>query len=85
MNKASISTTKGAKLRRDIKRHLGVYVLALFPFIYYVVFKYIPIFNAQIAFKDFMALDGVLGSKWVGLKNFKTFFHSFYFVFQSIF
>lgn len=79
MNKASISTTKGAKLRRDIKRHLGVYVLALFPFIYYVVFKYIPIFNAQIAFKDFMALDGVLGSKWVGLKNFKTFFHSFYF------
>lgn len=79
MNKASISTTKGAKLRRDIKRHLGVYVLALFPFIYYVVFKYIPIFNAQISFKDFMALDGVLGSKWVGLKNFKTFFHSFYF------
>lgn len=79
MNKTEISTTKSTKLKRDIKRHLGVYVLALFPFIYYIIFKYIPIFNAQIAFKDFMALDGVLGSKWTGLKNFKTFFHSFYF------
>lgn len=79
MNNTSISNSKGAKLRRDIKRHLGVYVLAFVPFIYYLVFKYIPIFNAQIAFKDFMALDGVLGSKWVGLKNFKTFFNSFYF------
>lgn len=79
MNKTEISTTKSTKLKRDIKRHLGVYVLALFPFIYYIIFKYIPIFNAQIAFKDFMALDGVLGSKWAGLKNFKTFFHSFYF------
>ncbi|MGN0906672.1 MAG: ABC transporter permease [Bullifex sp.] len=79
MDTPSISVSKGAKLRRDIKRHLGVYVLALVPFVYYVVFKYVPIFNAQIAFKDFMALDGVLGSKWVGLKNFRTFFDSFYF------
>ena len=79
MSNMSLPNSKGAKLRRDIKRHFGVYVLALVPFIYYLVFKYIPIFNAQIAFKDFMALDGVLGSKWVGLKNFKTFFNSFYF------
>jgi putative aldouronate transport system permease protein len=56
-----------------------VYALLVIPFVYYVLFKYLPIWNGQIAFKDFMALDGVLGSKWVGLTNFATFFKSFYF------
>ncbi len=64
---------------RDIRRHASVYGLLLIPFVYYVIFKYLPIWNGQIAFKDFMPLDGVLGSAWVGLKNFETFFKSFYF------
>jgi len=66
-------------LWRDIKRHKSVYVLLIIPLIYYIIFKYVPIWNGQIAFKDFMALDGVLGSKWVGFENFKVFFNSFYF------
>jgi len=73
--------TGGARkeLWRDIRRHASVYGLLLIPLIYYVIFKYLPIWNGQIAFKDFMPLDGVLGSRWVGLKNFETFFKSFYF------
>jgi putative aldouronate transport system permease protein len=51
----------------------------LIPLAYYILFKYVPIWNGQIAFRDYMALDGVLGSKWVGLANFKDFIHSFYF------
>jgi len=66
-------------LWREIKRHKSVYLLLIVPFIYYVIFKYFPIWNGQIAFKDFMPLDGVLGSKWIGLANFQTFFRSFYF------
>jgi putative aldouronate transport system permease protein len=66
-------------LVKDIKRHASVYALLVIPFIYYVVFKYLPIWNGQIAFKDFMPLDGVLGSAWVGFDNFITFFKSFYF------
>lgn len=64
---------------KDIRRHASVYALLAIPFAYYVIFKYLPIWNGQIAFKDFMPLDGVLGSRWVGLKNFETFFKSFYF------
>jgi len=67
-------------LWREVKRHKSVYFLLVIPFIYYVIFKYFPIWNGQIAFKDFMPLDGVLRSKWVGLANFQTFFRSFYFV-----
>ncbi|WP_304224577.1 sugar ABC transporter permease [Gracilinema caldarium] len=64
---------------KEIKRHIPIYLLMAIPLLYYIIFKYIPIWNSQIAFKDFMALDGVLGSKWVGFENFKTFFGSFYF------
>ena len=67
------------RLWKDIRRHASVYALMVIPFIYYVIFKYVPIWNGQIAFKDFRPLDGVLGSPWVGLANFKTFFNSFYF------
>lgn len=73
------SVAPGWNLIRDIRRHASVYVLLFIPFIYYVLFKYLPIWNGQIAFKDFMALDGVLGSRWVGFDNFLTFFRSFYF------
>ncbi|MDR2793557.1 MAG: ABC transporter permease subunit [Treponema sp.] len=69
----------GKKLGWEIRRHFSVYLLLLIPLAYYVIFKYIPIWNGQIAFKDFMPLDGVVGSRWVGFQHFLTFFHSFYF------
>ena len=66
-------------LWRDIKRHKSVYILLVIPFVYYFIFKYVPIWNGQIAFKDFMPLQGVLGSKWIGLENFRVFTSSYYF------
>jgi putative aldouronate transport system permease protein len=47
--------------------------------IYFAIFKYGPLWNAQIAFKDFKPLLGVWGSPWVGFKHFETFINSFYF------
>ncbi|MFA7559917.1 MAG: ABC transporter permease subunit [Sphaerochaeta sp.] len=70
---------KPSELKREVRRHASVYALLIIPLIYYITFKYVPIFNGQIAFKDYMALDGVLGSRWIGLTHFKTFIHSYYF------
>ena len=67
------------RLYREIVRYRSVYLLVLLPMIYYVIFKYVPIWNAQIAFKDFRAVQGVVGSPWIGLEHFTEFFHSFYF------
>jgi putative aldouronate transport system permease protein len=64
---------------REVKRHRSVYFLLVIPMVYYIIFKYFPIWNGQIAFKDFMPLDGVMGSKWIGFANFQSFFRSFYF------
>jgi len=38
------------------------------------VFAYLPMFGIIIAFKDYRAYQGVLGSQWVGLKNFQYLF-----------
>lgn len=78
MDKQKISIPKRNVLK-DIRRHGSVYALLAIPLIYYTVFKYLPIWNGQIAFKDFMPLEGVLGSRWIGMDNFITFFKSFYF------
>ena len=66
--------------RRDFKVNYQLYILVLLPVIYIFVFKYIPMYGAQIAFRDFSASKGIWGSKWVGMKFFLKFFDSLYFV-----
>ena len=62
-----------------IKRHWQMYVFALFPFAYLVIFKYVPMVGIQIAFKDFTMAGGIYHSRWVGLYQFHKFFGSFQF------
>lgn len=74
--------------QRSIWRQRWLYMLMLPTLIYFLIFKYMPIWNAQIAFKDFKPLLGVSGSPWVGLQHFETFTNSFYFdqlMFNTIF
>jgi putative aldouronate transport system permease protein len=59
---------------RSFRRHWQLYLLILIPLGYFVVFKYVPMVNAVIAFKDYSVIDGIWGSPWVGLKHFLTFF-----------
>ncbi len=77
--KAVENKRRRSRLSREIGRHRSIYLLALLPMIYYIIFKYVPIWNAQIAFKDFRAVQGVVGSPWIGFANFKEFFDSFFF------
>ncbi len=46
---------------------------------YFIIFQYLPLWNAQIAFKDFKPLLGVWKSPFIGFDHFVTFFKSFYF------
>ncbi|WP_235008295.1 ABC transporter permease [Microbacterium timonense] len=61
-------------LRRSLRRHWQLYLLILIPLAYFVIFKYIPMANTVIAFKDYNVVDGVWGSDWVGFKHFERFF-----------
>jgi putative aldouronate transport system permease protein len=72
MNKrAKTSSAKLKNLISDIKRDAYLYLLLLFPMLYYFVFKYIPMYGVTIAFKDYNMFQGILQSSWVGLDVFK--------------
>ena len=68
-----------ANLGRTLYKYRWLYFMMLPGLIYFTVFRYGPLWNAQIAFKDFKPLLGVWESPWAGFKHFNTFFHSFYF------
>ncbi|OHD74223.1 MAG: polysaccharide ABC transporter ATP-binding protein [Spirochaetes bacterium RBG_13_68_11] len=68
-----------ARTLRVIWRHRAIYVMLAAPLLYFLIFRYAPLWNAQIAFKDFSPIDGVMRSPWIGFRHFLTFFHSIYF------
>ncbi|HSN43793.1 MAG TPA: sugar ABC transporter permease, partial [Propionibacteriaceae bacterium] len=43
------------------------------------MFKYWPMYGAQIAFRNYSPAGGFFGSPWVGLKHFERFINSFQF------
>lgn len=54
-------------------RSWQLYLLALPAVVYVFIFNYMPMYGVVIAFKDFRANKGILGSNWVGLKHFVRF------------
>lgn len=65
---------KKESLKNHIIKHKYMYIMLIPAVIYYIVFHYIPMYGATIAFKDFNAMQGILGSEWVGLQHFKQLF-----------
>lgn len=62
---------------RYVKTNWQLYVVFLLPaLLITVIFKYIPMGGVLLAFKDYSAMQGVLGSPWVGFKYFERFLSS---------
>ena len=67
---------------RTVKQMLGIwqlYVLISVPLAFLIVFNYIPMLGAQLAFRDYSPLQGIWGSPWIGGVEFQIFFNSPYF------
>lgn len=56
-----------------IKKQKVLFFMLLPGLILTFVFKYIPMYGVLIAFKDYNPLRGILGSDWVGFKEFARF------------
>ncbi len=67
------------RLQIDLAKHWMLYLLALPAVAVIAVFSYAPMYGVVIAFKNFKPAYGILGSPWVGLKNFSRFFSSYQF------
>ena len=64
----------GKPLGKRILENWQLYLLLLIPVTLTIIYKYIPMYGIQIAFRDFKASRGYLGSEWVGLYWFRRFF-----------
>jgi putative aldouronate transport system permease protein len=56
-------------------KHKALYLLMLPGILYYIIFKYMPMYGVIIAFQDYSIGKGIMGSKYVGLKHFIEFFY----------
>ena len=75
MPAGSVAVNKRS-LKKRIRNNWQLYAMLLIPVILTVIYKYIPMYGIQIAFRDYKASSGMLGSEWVGWKWFERFFTS---------
>lgn len=68
------ATPGGKSLKRRIIDNWQLYAMLLVPVVLTVIYKYIPMYGIQIAFRDYKASRGMFGSEWVGLEWFERFF-----------
>lgn len=68
--------TKKRSGLKNIKKYLPFYLMGLPAIIYIIINNYMPLYGLQIAFKNYRVVDGISGSEWCGLDNFKYLFAS---------
>ena len=72
-NGRAVSVRK-ISLGKRIKQHWQLYALLLIPLVLTIVYKYVPMYGIQIAFRDYKPSRGFSGSEWVGLEWFERLF-----------
>ena len=73
-NQPNAKKSMGKRISVEVKRHWQLYLMLVLPVTYLIIFAYLPMGGAVIAFKYYSIRGGIWGSEWVGLKHFKNFF-----------
>jgi ABC-type polysaccharide transport system permease subunit len=63
----------GRCIAREMQKNWTLYLLVAVPLAYLIIFKYIPIYGIQIAFKNYSPVRTFSNSPWVGLRHFQRF------------
>lgn len=61
---------------QHMKRDRQLLILFIPCLLFYIIFRYGPLYGLIIAFKDYSVFTGIMESDWVGLKHFEKFFSS---------
>ncbi|RED66424.1 carbohydrate ABC transporter membrane protein 1 (CUT1 family) [Cohnella phaseoli] len=70
----AVNTQGADDVARRISKYKMLYVMLLPAVVFLIIFNYIPMYGATIAFKDFWMTKGILGSPWVGFEHFERLF-----------
>lgn len=74
--KATAERSFAKRIKRDFRKNKVKYLIVALPVLFYIIFYYIPLYGAIIAFQDFSPRLGITGSEWVGFRHFIDFFQS---------
>lgn len=67
---AALKSEKRKRLLNQLLSQKFLYLMILPGLIYFIVFKYVPMWGLIIAFQDYQPFLGIFGSEWVGFKHF---------------
>ena len=59
------------KFLKQVKQNGPLILMTIPGIVHFIMFNYIPMFGILIAFKNFNYAQGIFGSPWAGLNNFK--------------
>lgn len=79
IKKTNKSTSLFGRIKKELSVNRYLYILAVPVVLYYLLFCFGPMTGIVIAFKNYQLSEGIIGSKWVGLKYFSEFFNGMYF------
>ncbi|WNR45953.1 ABC transporter permease [Paenibacillus roseipurpureus] len=71
-----MNTTLVTHTLLKLNRQKYLFMLLLPGLVYFIIFKYVPMYGVVLAFKEFNPMDGILGSPWAGMKYFNQIFQS---------
>lgn len=66
----------GQRLKKDLKDHWQLYLMALPVVVYFLIFNYAPMAGIVMAFQKYSMRKGIFGSELIGFENFIRFFSS---------
>lgn len=81
-NILNIKSQSRKNLWKKIKKFKALYIMLLPGLIWFIIFRYLPMYGVTIAFKQYNIMKGIMGSSWANpwYKYFYQFFQSPYFV-----
>ena len=65
--------TLGARMGKDFRINWQLYAMFIFPVIYYIIFRYIPMFGNILAFRKYYAGGNIFGEGPLTLRYFQQF------------
>lgn len=67
---------KRSSFRKDFNDSKYLLILFLPCLLYYIIFRYVPMWGVLVSFKDYKVFKGFFASPWVGFKYYEMFFNS---------
>ncbi|NLW01533.1 MAG: sugar ABC transporter permease [Clostridiales bacterium] len=76
-------TSQSDKAKRNfwgqLMKQKELQIMVIIGMLFIIVFRFVPIYGIQLAFKELLPGKGIWDSPWVGMKHYKDFFYGGYF------